>query len=71
VALAQRIRDYEGGIEIAREANGLTRIERNRGEAYTLREIHMNSMIINQNALHFKISLFTSFLFIKFDESIL
>lgn len=38
---------------------------------YTLREVNMNPMIIDQNSLHFEICLFTVLLVFEFDKSVL
>lgn len=38
---------------------------------YTLREIYVNAMIVNQNALHLEIRLFAILLVLEFDECVL
>ena len=40
-------------------------------KTYALREVHIDAMIINKNALHFEICLLAVSLVFKFNESIL
>lgn len=40
-------------------------------KAYTLREIHVDAMVVNQNALHLEICLLAILLVFEFDKTVL